>query len=126
MLVREPQLRATLRRLPGRKFVFSNAPVHYSRAVLKALGIADLFDGVFSIEHTRFRPKPDSTASCGCAGEPPEPALYHGRRHAREPAHGEEARHENGVGQPVGGRRAMSISRWRNLMQLRAHAWQFA
>jgi putative hydrolase of the HAD superfamily len=60
MLVREPQLRATLRRLPGRKFVFSNSPVHYSSAVLKMLGIADLFDGVFSIEQTRYRPKPDS------------------------------------------------------------------
>ena len=59
MLVREPLLRATLRRLPGRKYVFSNAPVHYSRAVLKALAIADLFDAVFSIERTRFRPKPD-------------------------------------------------------------------
>src|SRR5688500_9578364 len=44
MLVHEPQLRATLRRLPGRKFVFSNSPVHYSRAVLRMLGIADLFD----------------------------------------------------------------------------------
>lgn len=60
MLVREPLLRATLRRLPGRKFVFSNAPVHYSRAVLKALAIADLFDAVFSIERARFRPKPDA------------------------------------------------------------------
>ena len=60
MLVREPQLRATLRRLPGRKFVFSNAPVHYSRAVLKALAITDLFDAVFSIERTRYRPKPDA------------------------------------------------------------------
>ena len=59
MLVREPLLRATLRRLPGRKFVFSNAPVHYSRAVLKGLAIADLFDAVFSIERTRFKPKPD-------------------------------------------------------------------
>jgi putative hydrolase of the HAD superfamily len=59
MLVREPLLRATLRRLPGRKFVFSNAPVHYSRVVLKTLAIADLFDAVFSIERTRFRPKPD-------------------------------------------------------------------
>jgi putative hydrolase of the HAD superfamily len=28
--------------------------------VLKALKIADLFDDVFSIEHTRFRPKPDA------------------------------------------------------------------
>jgi putative hydrolase of the HAD superfamily len=60
MLVREPQLRATLRRLPGRKYVFSNAPAHYSRAVLKALAIQDLFDTVFCIERTRFRPKPDT------------------------------------------------------------------
>jgi putative hydrolase of the HAD superfamily len=56
---REPALRATLKRLPGRKLVFSNSPVHYSRAVLRALGIGDLFDDVFSIEHTRYRPKPD-------------------------------------------------------------------
>jgi len=59
MVVCEPQLRHVLTRLPGRKFVFSNAPVHYSRAVLKALSIADLFDGVYAIEHTRYRPKPD-------------------------------------------------------------------
>ena len=60
VVVREPRLRSVLARLPGRKFVFSNAPVHYSRAVLKTLGIADLFDDVFAIEHTRFRPKPDT------------------------------------------------------------------
>jgi putative hydrolase of the HAD superfamily len=60
MIVRERELRATLRRLPGRKFVFSNAPVHYSRAVLKALAVNDLFDAVFSIERTRFRPKPQT------------------------------------------------------------------
>ncbi len=60
MLVREPQLRATIRRLPGRKYVFSNSPVHYSRAVLRALSISDLFHDVFSIEHTRYRPKPDT------------------------------------------------------------------
>lgn len=60
MLVHEPLLRATLRRLRGRKVVFSNAPVHYMCAVLKALGIADLFHDVFSIERTRFRPKPDT------------------------------------------------------------------
>ncbi len=59
-IVAEPGLRATLRRLPGRKLVFSNAPAHYAAAVLNALGIADLFDDVFSIEHTGYRPKPDS------------------------------------------------------------------
>src|SRR3954468_4948788 len=60
MVVREPGLRATLARLLGRKLVFSNAPVHYATAVLHILGIADLFDDVLSIEHTRYRPKPDS------------------------------------------------------------------
>ncbi len=59
-IVREPALRATLQRLPGRKLVFSNAPAHYAAAVMQALGIADLFDDVFSIEHTGYRPKPDS------------------------------------------------------------------
>ena len=60
MVVGEPLLRHALRRLPGRKFVFSNAPVHYAKAVLQILGIADLFDAVFSIERVRFRPKPDA------------------------------------------------------------------
>ena len=40
--------------------MFSNSPVHYSRAVLRALSIADLFHDVFSIEQTRYRPKPDT------------------------------------------------------------------
>lgn len=61
MVLREPGLRAALRRLPGRKLVFSNAPAHYSRAVLDILGISDLFEDVFTIEHTRFHPKPDAT-----------------------------------------------------------------
>src|SRR6476661_7358420 len=42
IVLREPGLRLTLRRLPGRKIVFSNAPVHYASAVIDALGIADL------------------------------------------------------------------------------------
>lgn len=59
MVLREPGLRGALCRLPGRKVVFSNSPVSYARAVLRILRVADLFDGVFSIEHTGFRPKPD-------------------------------------------------------------------
>ena len=58
-VLRDPLLRSVLTRLPGRKLVFSNAPVHYSRAVLRLLRVADLFDDVFTIEHTGFRPKPD-------------------------------------------------------------------
>ena len=59
IVIAHPALRAALLRLPGRKVVFSNAPEHYVRAVLKILRIGDLFDGVFAIEHTRFQPKPD-------------------------------------------------------------------
>jgi putative hydrolase of the HAD superfamily len=59
MVLRHPLLRPVLRQLPGRKLVFSNSPVHYSLAVLKLLRVADLFDDVFSIEQTRYRPKPD-------------------------------------------------------------------
>lgn len=62
LIVRERALRQTLRRLPGRKVVFSNAPRVYACAVLAALGVQRLFEGVFSIEHTGFRPKPDPYA----------------------------------------------------------------
>lgn len=58
MVLREPRLRHVLKRLPGRKLVFSNAPQHYARAVLKLLRVDDLFEDVFAIEHTHYRPKP--------------------------------------------------------------------
>ena len=60
VLIAEPMLRSALHHLPGRKCVFSNAPVHYAKAVLQALGILDLFADVYTIEHTRYRPKPDT------------------------------------------------------------------
>ncbi len=59
MVLREPRLRHILKALPGKKVVFSNAPQHYADAVLKLLRIADLFDDVMAVEHTRYRPKPD-------------------------------------------------------------------
>ena len=58
MVLREPRLRSMLKQLPGRKVVFSNAPEHYALAVLKLLRVDDLFDDVFAIEHSRYRPKP--------------------------------------------------------------------
>jgi putative hydrolase of the HAD superfamily len=47
-----------LRRLPGRKIVFSNAPTHYADAVLKAMGVRRFFDSVWCQEQLRFVPKP--------------------------------------------------------------------
>ncbi|MHB1231103.1 MAG: pyrimidine 5'-nucleotidase [Burkholderiales bacterium] len=58
MLVFERGLRGLLRRLPGKKIVFSNAPAHYAHAVLAAMGVAHLFADVISVERTGFRPKP--------------------------------------------------------------------
>ncbi|MGC2458396.1 MAG: pyrimidine 5'-nucleotidase [Gallionellaceae bacterium] len=62
MVLRDPRLRHVLKGLPGRKFLFSNAPQHYARMVLKLLRVDDLFDGVFAIEHAGFRPKPQTVA----------------------------------------------------------------
>lgn len=58
MVLRNPRLRRTLRQLPGKKLVFSNAPTHYAQAVLKLLKVDDLFDDVFALEHAHYRPKP--------------------------------------------------------------------
>ena len=53
-----------LARLPGRRFVLTNAPRAYALRVLAALGIAHLFEGVFAIEDMamfgQLRPKPDA------------------------------------------------------------------
>ena len=54
---------AALARLPGRKFVLTNAPAAYARRVLDALRLSRHFDGLISIEDMRMfgalRPKPD-------------------------------------------------------------------
>lgn len=55
---------AALRRLPGRRYVLTNAPQAYAMRVLDALGLAALFDGVIAIEQMamfgELRPKPDA------------------------------------------------------------------
>jgi len=58
MLVFERGLKALLRRLPGQKIIFSNAPLNYTEAVLAITGIRHCFDAVYSIERLRFQPKP--------------------------------------------------------------------
>ena len=58
MLVYERGLRGLLRQLPGKKVLFSNAPEHYARGVLQAMGLQDLFADVLCVERTGFRPKP--------------------------------------------------------------------
>jgi putative hydrolase of the HAD superfamily len=56
--------RAALKRLPGRKFLLTNAPADYARRVLTALDLASCFEGVIAIDDMRMfgrlRPKPDT------------------------------------------------------------------
>ena len=58
-----PADREALKRLPGRKFLLTNAPADYAKRVLTALDLAGCFEGVIAIEHMRvfgeLRPKPD-------------------------------------------------------------------
>ena len=58
MVVAESPLQATLRRLPGRKIIFSNAPIHYTEAILSIIGIRRYFGAIYSVEQLRFQPKP--------------------------------------------------------------------
>ncbi len=58
MLLVQPGLRRMLKRLGGRKLIFSNSPEHYAQAVLKAMKIGHLFHDLFAIEDARYRPKP--------------------------------------------------------------------
>ncbi|MCR9256608.1 MAG: pyrimidine 5'-nucleotidase [Alphaproteobacteria bacterium] len=48
-----------LRRLPGRKIIFTNGTVRHAEAVLDRLGARDLFDDIFDIVGADFIPKPD-------------------------------------------------------------------
>lgn len=55
---------AALRRLPGRKFLMTNAPQAYAERVLGAIGLLGVFEGLICIEDMhcfgQSRPKPDA------------------------------------------------------------------
>lgn len=55
---------AALRRLRGRKFLMTNAPLAYAERVLAAIGLLGVFEGLICIEDMRCfghsRPKPDA------------------------------------------------------------------
>ena len=56
--------RAALRRLPGRKYILTNAPRAYAMRVLDTLRLTGYFDGILCIEDMHMfghpRPKPDA------------------------------------------------------------------
>lgn len=62
LLKPDAALREALLRLPGRRLVFTNAPGFHAERVLGALGLADLFDGVFHCISADYVMKPHPEA----------------------------------------------------------------
>ncbi|HWT12206.1 MAG TPA: pyrimidine 5'-nucleotidase [Allosphingosinicella sp.] len=58
----DPVLVAALDRLPGRKFIFTNADEGHARRVLDRLGLANAFDGMHDIHAMAYVPKPNPAA----------------------------------------------------------------
>lgn len=58
-LSRDPELLIALAKLPGKRFVFTNADDKHAERVLAHLGLAELFDDVFHIHSFGYAPKPD-------------------------------------------------------------------
>jgi putative hydrolase of the HAD superfamily len=58
----DQRLVAAIAALPGRKFVYTNAPVHHAEAVLGRIGLDSHFAGVHDIIAAEFVPKPDVSA----------------------------------------------------------------
>lgn len=58
----DPDLRARIDALPGKRLVYTNGSAPYAARVLAALGLDGLFDEIYGVEHAGFHPKPDPAA----------------------------------------------------------------
>lgn len=61
-LTPDPQLRAAISALPGRRIVYTNGCAPYAERVIAARGLSGLFDAVYGVEHAEFLPKPERRA----------------------------------------------------------------
>jgi putative hydrolase of the HAD superfamily len=59
VLAPDPALVAGIRRLPGRKLVYTNGSANHAAAVLARLGASDVFEAIFDIRAGGYIPKPD-------------------------------------------------------------------
>ncbi|MGA0603622.1 pyrimidine 5'-nucleotidase [Caulobacter sp. KR2-114] len=62
LLAHDPELIAALRRLPGRRLIFTNADGGHAQRVAERLGLSGLFDDIFHIGSADFEPKPSPGA----------------------------------------------------------------
>ncbi len=74
-----PELADLIARLPGRKFIFTNADAPYATRVLARLGLSDSFDALHDIHAMGYMPKPQAPAYahlCAAHGIDPTRALF--------------------------------------------------
>jgi putative hydrolase of the HAD superfamily len=64
-----PELADLIARLPGRKFVFTNADAPYAARVLARLGLSDSFDALHDIHALGYVPKPQLPAYASMCAE---------------------------------------------------------
>jgi putative hydrolase of the HAD superfamily len=62
VLPSDDALAARIRRLPGRRIVYTNGSAPYAERVLEARGLSGLFDAIYGVEHADYHPKPDPAA----------------------------------------------------------------
>lgn len=68
-----------LQRLPGRKFVFTNADLPYATRVLERLGLEGSFEAIHDVHAMDYQPKPAAAAYaalCAAHGIDPTRALF--------------------------------------------------
>ncbi|PVH30649.1 pyrimidine 5'-nucleotidase [Pararhodobacter oceanensis] len=58
----DPELRAAITRLQGRRIVYTNGSAPYAQRVLEARGLSGLFDAVYGVEDADYHPKPRAEA----------------------------------------------------------------
>lgn len=62
VLAPDPDLRARIAALPGRKIVYTNGSAEYAQRVIEARGLDGLFASLYGVEHAGYLPKPEQAA----------------------------------------------------------------
>jgi putative hydrolase of the HAD superfamily len=61
-LTPDPELRARISALPGRRIIYTNGSAPYAQRVIEQRGLSGVFDAIYGVEHAGFRPKPEQAA----------------------------------------------------------------
>jgi putative hydrolase of the HAD superfamily len=62
VLAPDPALAEFIKRLPGRKIIYTNGSAPYARQVLSARGLTHFFEDIYGVEHADWHPKPTKIA----------------------------------------------------------------